>query len=63
MVDLGATHRFYRSDMTRTFVAGKPNEKQTKIYETVKQAQQKAFETIKPNIPTMEVDGAGRRVI
>ncbi|MGO8805960.1 MAG: M24 family metallopeptidase [Candidatus Bathyarchaeia archaeon] len=63
VVDLGATHRFYRSDMTRTFVAGKPNDKEIKIYETVKQAQHKAFETIKPNIPTMEVDAAGRRVI
>ena len=50
VVDLGATYQFYRSDMTRTFIAGKPAEKQRKIYETVKQAHQKAFEAIEPDV-------------
>ena len=63
VVDLGATYKFYRSDMTRTFVAGKPAEKQTKIYEIVKQANQKAFEAIKPNIGASLVDEAARGVI
>jgi Xaa-Pro aminopeptidase len=63
VVDLGATFNFYRSDMTRTFAAGKPDEKQKKIYETVKQAHQKAFETIKPGVLAAEVDATGRRVI
>jgi Xaa-Pro dipeptidase len=62
-VDLGATYEFYRSDMTRTFTAGKPSEKQRKIYETVKLAHQKAFEAIKPNISAREVDAAARQVI
>ena len=63
IVDLGATSNFYRSDMTRTFTAGKPSEKQNKIYETVKLAHQKAFQTIKPNIPAKEVDVAARQAI
>jgi Xaa-Pro dipeptidase len=63
VVDLGATYNFYRSDMTRTFTAGKPSEKQRKIYETVKLAHQKAFQTIKPNIPAKEVDAAARQII
>jgi len=63
VVDLGATFNFYRSDMTRTFTAGKPDEKQRKIYETVKHAHQKAFETIKTDTPAAEVDAAARRVI
>ncbi len=63
VVDLGATYNFYRSDMTRTFTAGKPSEKQNKIYETVKLAHQKAFQTIKPNIPAKEVDAAARQAI
>ncbi len=63
VVDLGATYEFYRSDMTRTFTAGKPSEKQRKIYETVKLAHQKAFEAIKPNISAREVDAAARQVI
>ena len=49
-VDLGATHRFYRSDITRTFIAGKPTEKQKVIYEAVRLAHQKAFEKIAPNV-------------
>jgi Xaa-Pro dipeptidase len=63
VVDLGATYKFYRSDMTRTFTAGKPSEKQRKIYETVKLAHQKAFEAIKPNISAREVDAAARQAI
>jgi Xaa-Pro dipeptidase len=63
VVDLGATYRFYRSDMTRTFIAGKASERQIKIYETVKLAQQKACQTMKSNIPAKDVDAAARQVI
>ncbi len=62
-VDLGATYRFYRSDITRTFIAGKPTKKQKRIYETVQLAHQRAFETIKPHVLAREVDLAARRVI
>lgn len=63
VVDLGATNRFYRSDITRTFFAGKPTEKQTRIYETVELAQQKAIELIKSGILAKEVDMAARQII
>lgn len=63
IVDLGAVFGFYRSDMTRTFAAGKASEKQRKIYETVKQANQKAFDAIKPCVSAAQVDGAARRLI
>ena len=63
VVDLGATYRFYRSDISRTFIAGKPTKEQSRIYETVKLAHQKAFETIKPNVPAKEVDLVAREVI
>ena len=63
VVDLGATYNFYRSDMTRTFIAGKASEKQRKIYETVKEAQQKALEKIKPDCQAKDVDWAARQVI
>ena len=62
-VDLGATHRFYRSDITRTFIAGKPTPKQKVIYEAVRLAHQKAFEKIAPNVLASKVDWAGWRVI
>ena len=63
VVDLGANFGFYRSDMTRTFSAGKPDEKQRKIYATVNAAHQKAFETIKAGVQAQEVDAAARRSI
>jgi Xaa-Pro aminopeptidase len=63
IVDLGASWKFYRSDITRTFIAGKAGEKETRIFETVKLAQQKAFEAITPHLLACEVDRVARRVI
>ena len=63
VVDMGATYKFYRSDMTRTFVAGKPSEKQKKLYEAVRSAQAEAFKAVKPNVKAKDVDTAARTVI
>jgi Xaa-Pro dipeptidase len=63
VVDVGATYKFYRSDMTRTLVAGKPSEKQKKLYEIVKAAQAKAFGAIKPNVKARDVDAVARKMI
>jgi Xaa-Pro dipeptidase len=63
VVDIGATYKFYHSDMTRTFVAGKPSEKQKKLYQVVKTAQDKAFEVVKPNVKAKTVDAVARKII
>ncbi len=63
VVDVGAAYKFYRSDMTRTLVAGKPSEKQKKLWRIVKAAHEKAFEAMKPNVKAKDVDGAGRKII
>jgi Xaa-Pro dipeptidase len=63
VVDFGATYKFYRSDMTRTLMAGRPSEKQKKLYQIVKTAQEKAFEIIKPNAKAKNVDAAARKII
>ena len=63
VVDVGATYKSYCSDMTRTLVAGKPSEKQKKIYQIVKTAQEKAFEAVKPNVKAKDVDGVARKII
>jgi Xaa-Pro dipeptidase len=63
VVDLGATQKFYRSDITRTFIVGKSTEKQKRILEIVKSAHQNALDTIKPRVPAKDVDMAARRVI
>ncbi len=63
VVDMGATYNYYCSDMSRTFVAGKPTEKQKKIYAVVKEAHDAAFEAIKAGVCIAEVDEAARKVI
>jgi Xaa-Pro dipeptidase len=63
IVDVGATYKSYSSDMTRTFVAGTPSQKQKKLYQTVKTAQDKAFEAVKPKAKAAEIDSVARKVI
>jgi Xaa-Pro dipeptidase len=63
VVDIGATYKYYHSDMTRTLVAGKPSEKQKNLYQIVKTAQEKAFEALKPNVKAADVDAIARKVI
>ncbi len=62
-VDLGATNQFYRSDITRTFIAGKATQKQKQIYEAVKLAHQRAYDKIAPGVLAQKVDYAGWRAI
>ena len=63
VVDLGATYKFYRSDITRTFIASKATYNQSIIYDAVKLAHEKALEAIKPQVVASEVDRAARRVV
>jgi len=63
VIDVGARHNNYRADLTRTFIVGKPSTKQKKIYEVVKEAQQKAFETMKAGVRTRDVDAVARKLI
>jgi Xaa-Pro dipeptidase len=63
VVDIGASYCYYRSDMTRTLVAGKPSEKQKRLYEIVKTAQQKAFQAVKEKAKAKAVDAMARKVI
>jgi len=63
VIDAGARYNNYRADLTRTFLIGKPSPKQKEIYEVVREAQQKAFETIKAGVKARDVDAAARKVI
>ena len=63
IVDIGATYRSYRSDITRTFIASKATNKQARIYDAVKLAHEKALGTIKPKVAANEVDKSARQVI
>lgn len=50
LMDFGALYKRYGSDITRTFFAGKPTEKQRDIYETVRNAQKLAFDNIRTGV-------------
>jgi len=63
VVDIGATYRYYRSDMTRTFVAGKPSRRQRNLYEIVRLAQEKAFQSVKSKVKAKDIDAVARKVI
>jgi Xaa-Pro aminopeptidase len=63
VIDIGATYNHYRSDMTRTLVAGKPSEKQKRIYDTLKLAQNKAFQAVKPKAKAKNIDAVARKII
>jgi len=63
VVDLGATYKYYRSDLTRTIVAGEPTERQKRIYEIVRLAHEKSCEAAKPRSVAREVDAAARQAI
>jgi Xaa-Pro dipeptidase len=49
--------------MTRTYVAGKPTERQQQIYDVVKRAQDAAFDAMQPDAVIADVDAAARGVI
>lgn len=59
VVDIGALYKGYCSDTTRTFCL-KPDAKKQKIYDIVLEAQTKAENMIKKNIPAKNVDFAAR---
>lgn len=63
IVDIGATYKHYCSDMTRTLVAGKPTEKQRRIYDVVKSSQFSALEKMKASVSAWEVDFSARNLI
>lgn len=50
LCDFGATYKKYNSDITRTFILGKPTDKQKNMYKTVLNAQKKALDAIKPGL-------------
>lgn len=62
-IDMGATYREYRSDVTRTFIMGEPTEEQERIYETVLKANGTALTEIKVGAKGSEVDGVARAII
>ncbi|MDB4896035.1 MAG: peptidase [Firmicutes bacterium] len=57
----GANVCGYVSELERTMFVGEPSAEQTKYFELMCQAQEVAFDTIKPGVPTATVDREVRR--
>lgn len=62
-MDFGCRYHGYCSDMTRTVVIGKADERQKEIYELVLRAQKTALTGLKPGMTGMEGDRLAREVI
>ena len=63
VIDMGANYRGYRSDLTRTFVVGEPDDMFRRIYGIVLRAQQAAIEAASPSMTGEEIDSVAREVI
>jgi len=62
-LDFGGVFEGYATDMTRTFVMEKSDQRQVEIYDIVYNAQQKALAALKPGIQASEIDAAARDYI
>jgi Xaa-Pro aminopeptidase len=63
VLDFGGIKDGYGSDTTRTVHVGEPTDEEREVYETVRRAQQTAFEAVRPGIECQEIDRAARKVI
>ena len=62
-MDFGCKYKGYCSDMTRTVMLGKANEKQREIYNVVLEAQLKALDGIHAGVKGKDIDKIARDVI
>ena len=63
LIDGGCSVEGYESDISRTFVLGKPTDKMRKVFEIVHQAQSAALKQARPGAEAQSVDAAARKVI
>jgi len=63
LIDGGCGVEGYRSDISRTFVLGKPTDKMKQVFDIELRAQTRALAAAKPGVECQAVDEAARRVI
>ncbi len=63
LIDDGCTLEGYVSDISRSFIYGKPTDFQKKIFEIVHRAQAAALAAAKPGVPCQAIDAAARKVV
>jgi Xaa-Pro aminopeptidase len=63
VIDIGATHRGYKSDITRMVHLGNPSAEFTRAYNAVLDANQRAMAAVRPGMKAEEIDRIGRSVL
>lgn len=63
LIDGGCSVEGYVSDISRTFVLGKPTEKMKEVFAIERRAQDAALAAARPGVPCEAVDAAARTVI
>jgi Xaa-Pro dipeptidase len=63
LMDGGCTVEGYHSDISRTFVLGKPADKMLQVFDVVRRAQEGAVKTARPGLACEAVDAAARKVV
>lgn len=63
LIDGGCKVEGYSSDLSRTFVLGKPTDKMKKVFDIELAAQTAAFKAARPGVPCGDIDAAARKVI
>lgn len=65
IIDLGAVHEGYVSDMTRTFLVpgGKASEELKRAYRVAREAQAAAIEAIRAGVRACEIDEIAREIV
>ena len=63
LIDGGCAVEGYHSDISRTFVLGKPSEKMKEVFEILHRAQAAALKQARPGVEAQSVDAAARKVI
>jgi Xaa-Pro aminopeptidase len=63
VIDFGARYKGYHSDETVTLFVGKASEQLARIYQTVKEAHDRAIDAVRPGIRFSEIDKVARGFI
>ncbi len=63
LIDGGCKVEGYSSDISRTFVLGRPTQKMKDLFELERRAQTAALQAARPGVPCEAVDAAARKVI
>jgi Xaa-Pro dipeptidase len=63
LIDDGCFVHGYQSDMSRSFVYGKPSDKQKQVFDIVHRAQAAALAAAKVGLPCHAIDDAAREVV